>query len=724
METAGVMDQNCSNLLNNVPCLVIRGITKSSDEHKNVNWQSSGAAAAAAHVKDILDGTQPNTTRELRRDIVSNMLLRKEAISGAPPVNLYDGVSNGERSEISSLSQNTEEDDSIKRSMAGGKLSASDAELAPKRCREPGCDKGFKRLSDLLKHENTHSRPWKCPVESCKYHDYGWPTEKEMDRHYNDKHSANPPLYECHFENCPYRSKRKSNVKQHMEKAHGWEYVRSKNGEMNWKAHLYKDMMTHDSLVNLQLQGLREEISKSDPEALTRWRESREIFSSFEEPNQAMTKDVRMKTSPEKEPKEPQAFGGQQAICHKGLDNVKNSTLCPIGKVNKASGDRYCRDQKPRENRRKVLPILIKKRQHLACPDSGSAKNIMSESFARECNLKIRRRPKDIKTFELGNGKYIPSIGRVSVSVQLPGHVFDCRKHWFYVFATCPVPVILGMPYLDEAEIFTRNRHLLETCPPELGRISTLLWIASPRQKSHESPRNRFMCSLDRHKLEAVADTGSDLNLMSLHCAKREGFRIDRRREARIRIQVGNATEAETVGQVQVHSFSLNWREAPTLEDTSQSDHAPGALQHDEKEDDEDNDEIIFHVLPGLPCDVIFGRELLEQADIFKSCFNSTQNSLMPKRNAFEFRIYISLGRIANALPIPRRRRRKRAPIAADEKEAHDDSRHAEMYRRTKQEEEIACLPVEQQSMARDIEERRITAWKAAHRTCRYCQPG
>jgi hypothetical protein len=132
-----------------------------------------------------------------------------------------------------SLSEEAEDDESILRSMARRKRSASAAELAPKRCREPGCDKEFKRPCDLTKHEKTHSRPWKCPVENCKYHEYGWPTEKEMDRHHNDKHSSAPPLYECHFKPCPYRSKRESNCKQHMEKAHGWEYVRSKNNGKN-----------------------------------------------------------------------------------------------------------------------------------------------------------------------------------------------------------------------------------------------------------------------------------------------------------------------------------------------------------------------------------------------------------------------------------------------------------------------------------------------------------
>lgn len=106
--------------------------------------------------------------------------------------------------------------------------------VAPIVCKEPGCSKEFKRPCDLTKHEKTHSRPWKCPIPTCKYREYGWPTEKELDRHWKDKHEEAPATYECLFKPCPYKSKRESNCKQHMEKAHGWTYVRTK---ANGKAH-------------------------------------------------------------------------------------------------------------------------------------------------------------------------------------------------------------------------------------------------------------------------------------------------------------------------------------------------------------------------------------------------------------------------------------------------------------------------------------------------------
>jgi len=93
----------------------------------------------------------------------------------------------------------------------------------------PHCEKHFDRACDLNKHAKSHSRPFKCAFQSCKYWSLGWPTAKELERHNNDKHSAAPRTYPCLFQHCSYKSKRESNCKQHMEKTHGWSYVRSKS---------------------------------------------------------------------------------------------------------------------------------------------------------------------------------------------------------------------------------------------------------------------------------------------------------------------------------------------------------------------------------------------------------------------------------------------------------------------------------------------------------------
>lgn len=116
-------------------------------------------------------------------------------------------------------------DDDVARSMARRKKGEV-PRIIEMKCADPTCDKVFNRKCDLAKHEKTHSRPFKCPEKTCKYHHEGLPTEKEMQRHVNDKHDPNPQFYNCKY--CSFKTKRESNCKQHMEKKHGWTYERVK----------------------------------------------------------------------------------------------------------------------------------------------------------------------------------------------------------------------------------------------------------------------------------------------------------------------------------------------------------------------------------------------------------------------------------------------------------------------------------------------------------------
>ncbi|KAN0086979.1 hypothetical protein V8E54_000667 [Elaphomyces granulatus] len=56
MEAAGLMD--------NFPCLVIRGICDYADSHKNKQWQGYAAATAAAYAKELLSVIHPNQVEE------------------------------------------------------------------------------------------------------------------------------------------------------------------------------------------------------------------------------------------------------------------------------------------------------------------------------------------------------------------------------------------------------------------------------------------------------------------------------------------------------------------------------------------------------------------------------------------------------------------------------------------------------------------------------------
>ena len=352
----------------------------------------------------------------------------------------------------------------------------------------------------------------------------------------------------------------------------------------------------------------------------------------------------------------------------------------------------------------------------------------MSESFASQQNFEIHRGAEDLKGFELGSGKSVRSVGRVQVLVQLLGITLQKAKRWFYVFENCPVDIILGMEFLQEAEILSKNRHLLESCPAELRNLSSLLWIGSPRDdNSPGSIKNRLRCSMDGRDLVAVADTGSDLNILSFECAKREQFRIDTREEARTWVQFGDKSKIRTIGQVYIYDLSLDWRttETPVSQQTL-PDFGNGLGNMGDGSSYEEHHDgpfcTVFHVLPGLPCDVIFGRDILDQLDAFNRCPDLMSSSSSGKSDHFELKVLISLGRLASKLRGSKHKQESNTPLP-NTKEAHDAERHSELFRRSQKKEEIALMPAGQQDQARAKEQRRERQWDTAHATCVHCLP-
>ncbi|GKT41895.1 zinc finger Y-chromosomal protein 1 [Colletotrichum spaethianum] len=125
-----------------------------------------------------------------------------------------------------SLSQQLEDDEEIMRSMARRKKNASPEELAPRSAASPAATRSSSALATSPSTRRLTLVPGNAPSSRANT------MSMEMDRHHNDKHSSAPPMYECLYKPCPYKSKRESNCKQHMEKAHGWQYVRTKtNGK-------------------------------------------------------------------------------------------------------------------------------------------------------------------------------------------------------------------------------------------------------------------------------------------------------------------------------------------------------------------------------------------------------------------------------------------------------------------------------------------------------------
>ncbi|QYS98021.1 ANK_REP_REGION domain-containing protein [Trichoderma simmonsii] len=73
------VETEAAGLMNNFPCLVIRGICDYCDSHKNKDWQEHAAAVAAAFAKELLGYIQPadinreQFMRDIMRDVFSQI---------------------------------------------------------------------------------------------------------------------------------------------------------------------------------------------------------------------------------------------------------------------------------------------------------------------------------------------------------------------------------------------------------------------------------------------------------------------------------------------------------------------------------------------------------------------------------------------------------------------------------------------------------------------------
>jgi hypothetical protein len=66
------VEMEAAGLMNNFPCVVIRGICDYADSHKNKDWQEHAAAMAAALAKELLQYVQPDDVE--REPSVKDML--------------------------------------------------------------------------------------------------------------------------------------------------------------------------------------------------------------------------------------------------------------------------------------------------------------------------------------------------------------------------------------------------------------------------------------------------------------------------------------------------------------------------------------------------------------------------------------------------------------------------------------------------------------------------
>ena len=276
---------------------------------------------------------------------------------------------------------------------------------------------------------------------------------------------------------------------------------------------------------------------------------------------------------------------------HSSNEAVSSRKLLPA--INAQTSQEY-RKWTPRYRTRMELPMGLRNAQtdvetinnFMTRPDSGSEENTMTVEVAAALRLSVDHALEYQKDFRLANGKSIKSAGRVTVycSFSRDRSMTELRC-FFYIFQWLISPVIMGMRFLDETETLSKYRHRLQSCsiPPAL-----------PIQLcSLDYPRRRLYCLADSQPHFANADTGSEVDLMSLAYVQRRRFTISSNSSHHNTVQFVDGSTSQLAGKVLV-AIQIGANESPRYWRE-------------------------FHILDGLTCDILLGEEFLVDTAAFES---------------------------------------------------------------------------------------------------------
>ena len=313
------------------------------------------------------------------------------------------------------------------------------------------------------------------------------------------------------------------------------------------------------------------------------------------------------------------------------------------------------------------------KKKHFARPDTGSDRNIISKAYAKQHGISYKR---TTEKFQLGTGTSTYPIGKAKIWIGVPGIDFN-KTVRFDVMQECPNHLIMGSGFIDEIQLYTRNKHLLVEYRSFQHLLPILNRVGNRRQY--------IPFTADGYSLLACPDTGSDLEFISEECAIRCGFVINASDDVRRRIMLGDKSTVDTIGEVEIESLELTSHDS---------------FAH------------TFHVLRNLVCDVIFGEKFLEDIDAFSTCEIILGDE---ESSELQFNPLIDMGllqtgfsRLIYGQPAHQETRQ----------EEHDRLIETEIHQRNKADREIPSFQTELWR----TESARRAAFVQSHETCEICR--
>jgi len=232
------------------------------------------------------------------------------------------------------------------------------------------------------------------------------------------------------------------------------------------------------------------------------------------------------------------------------------------------------------------VPLIVSKKTEIhACPDTGSGQNILSKETAVELGVLGNLDRGGSSKFILGNGNTVRSLGVIDLEIcftQEPKLMFKCP---FHVFERLICPVIIGAAFLRQTETLTKHRQRrLRQIPRQPSAAMQVIHVGTATE--------RFKCYVDNALVVVHADTGSEMDLVSKQFVRKSAQR---------------ARALQEPLPVEFADGSTSWVSHQIFTKFSSDLEQPKSNWKPKW----------FYVLDDLPCEILLGRETLEDVDAF-----------------------------------------------------------------------------------------------------------
>ncbi|KAI8937237.1 hypothetical protein NX059_006446 [Plenodomus lindquistii] len=254
------------------------------------------------------------------------------------------------------------------------------------------------------------------------------------------------------------------------------------------------------------------------------------------------------------------------------------------------------------------LPVTIDVNGHaatvLACADTGSDVNIISNDLARTLGLQAYNVTPHTRQFTLANGKVVEALGLVKSICTFGADVATAvsMSCIFHVLLHVTSPIIMGMEFLNETKTMTEHRDRLVRVPRSGFQALSVC--------SLERPRQLLACALNQNNVLATPDTGSEIDLISPSFAHQQGLPVYHGEEM---IELADGSVEITSGFIEVN-LTIS-RTSHSALDTTTEAHIIAEL----------------YILKDLQYDLIVGEDTLHALEVFT---NNT-HALVPAPDDF-----------------------------------------------------------------------------------------